>query len=166
MTTSTRVRNFLLGVIAASLIAVSLIVGFFHLGLVAISSGSMSPMMHRGDYAITRMIDRDEIRRGDVLVLPHPFDSSTCFAHRVVGMHIFARGLEVETKGDANEERDSWRMRISEEGAPKVVVVIPSSRWGMASWVGLLLGLPLILVFGTWFLIALFEWIRKSPSPD
>ena len=85
-------------------------------------SGSMEPELKIGSVVITRSIPQDEIMKGDIITFISPTDHELT-SHRV-STKIDGSPLYFETKGDANEESDSYLVPASAvEG--KVVFSLP-----------------------------------------
>ena len=134
-----------------------------HVGIITISSGSMAPYMRTGDIALTFPIPKEQVRVGDVVVLPHPDEPSLNFAHRVVSVDRSREGIVVETKGDANPIKDGWRLELRSDQIPKVGFTIPTSRLPFDSSARALLSQLLFLVaIGA---LALSFRRAREPSP-
>lgn len=89
------------------LILVSLTSGLFKHELVAIISGSMSPVYNRGDAVIITKKDAKEIKIGDILA----FNTGTgIVTHRVINISVSDDVFTFTTKGDANTVKDSYEI--------------------------------------------------------
>ena len=149
-----RLRDFSLlfgavGLIIAAFFSVSM-----QIGMVSIASGSMEPAMSTGDIVIFGKIATKSVSTGDVLILPHPQDRSIQFAHRVVGASFDGDALLVESKGDANPQKDGWVTRVAVERVPKVLAVLPTAS---------IVESPYLLAgFIAFFLFAAALWVFLS----
>ena len=126
-----RVKNilgdFLLVVTAAILLVLAIFAVREQLGFVTITSNSMAPTMHAGDSAFTTQVSRNEIRRGDILILPHPSDPDVYFAHRVISLDRSENRVLIETQGDANPVKDDWVLELRSEEVPRVRLTLSTS---------------------------------------
>ena len=88
----------------------------------AILSGSMEPELKVGAVVITRPVDEEEIKTGDIITFYSPL-SEQLTSHRVIAAE---GGLSFyfQTKGDANEDADPFSVP-SENVIGKVVFHIP-----------------------------------------
>lgn len=71
----------------------------------SVQSGSMAPLLQRGDAVIVAR-HVGHLQRGDIVSFVSPQDSRIIVTHRIVGIHA-ARRL-VQTKGDHNVAPDPW----------------------------------------------------------
>jgi signal peptidase len=118
--------------------------------LLAIRTGSMTPMMQPGDLLISRDVDPRTVRRGDVITFRVPEADNTLVTHRVT--KVDERGNSFTTKGDANDTVDPFTTTAKDVlGArwfsiPKVgrLMVFLSSGLGTA----LLIGIPAAIYLG------------------
>jgi signal peptidase I len=101
-----------------------------------IASPSMEPTFNIGDTIVSIAVDRDEVRVGDILVLPVPGNKRLHFAHRVIEVEPTQRGPIIGTKGDGNPIADDWRLRITSSETRKVVAVIPTAALFQSSRTG------------------------------
>lgn len=69
-------------------------------------SGSMAPELKVGSVAITRPVESQDIRVGDIITFYSPLDGELT-SHRVVGVEE-GSSLYFQTKGDANGDADSF----------------------------------------------------------
>jgi signal peptidase I len=83
---SRRIKDVALVLLTMTLVSLAILMWQFNIGVATIVSESMSPALRSGDVVITLQVSRDEVRVGDVLVLPHPNDESLRLAHRVVSV--------------------------------------------------------------------------------
>lgn len=100
-------RYVVWSVIAVVMISyVGLMSGIFKYYFLAVGSGSMEPVLSRGDMILVeKMTDYQNIDEGEVLVFQH---GEKIVVHRVMRTTIAGEKYAFETKGDANSEADSW----------------------------------------------------------
>lgn len=69
----------------------------------------MEPAIHRGACFFVRPIDIEDVKRGDIVTVYWP-GLNMNVVHRVVALRYGANGrvIALETKGDANIERDRF----------------------------------------------------------
>lgn len=85
---------------------VGLMSGIFKYYFLAVGSGSMEPVLSRGDMILVkRLADYRDVNEGEVLVFQH---SGVIVVHRVINKTMVGEKYVFETKGDANGEMDSW----------------------------------------------------------
>lgn len=85
---------------------VGLMSGIFKYYFLAVGSGSMEPVLSRGDMILVkRLADYRDVNEGEVLVFQH---SGVIVVHRVINKTMVGEEYVFETKGDANGEMDSW----------------------------------------------------------
>jgi signal peptidase len=82
---------------------------------VAVYSGSMRPTIPVGGLALDRPIPAADVRVGDVITFNDPYVKSRLVTHRVVEIVHTPNGLAYRTRGDANESRDPWAIRLNGE---------------------------------------------------
>jgi len=97
--------------------AVSPVIGF---RFDPVLSGSMSPNFDNGDLVISKSVDDEDIRVGDVIVYRH---AGMLICHRVVALDAEANWIQ--TKGDANEGPDPYTISY-DDVVSEVGVVVPS----------------------------------------
>lgn len=71
-------------------------------------SGSMEPELKVGAVVITRPVDAEEIKTGDILTFYSPL-SEQLTSHRVIAVEQ-GSSLHFSTKGDANEDADPFTL--------------------------------------------------------
>jgi signal peptidase I len=110
--TITRTAACLLSGLAA--VAVFSYLGLIVLGYkpVAVYSGSMVPTLQVGAIAVDRSVPSQSVRAGDVITFADPYVRGRLVTHRIVQVFHTSRGLAYRTKGDANEARDPWTVRL------------------------------------------------------
>ena len=79
--------------------------GYFHYWAIAVASGSMSPVINKGDVVIIEKIDKDysKIKKGDVIAYRY---SNVAIVHRVINIVKTNDKYYFYTKGDANKNED------------------------------------------------------------
>lgn len=114
------------------LFIVILVSGLFKYQIMAIGSGSMEPVIYRGDAVIFEKCSDDEktkVDKGEVLVFRH---NGKYITHRVVDKYLNTDGIFVyQTKGDNNADIDNYvvttdevvgvvKMKVSYVGFPSL----------------------------------------------
>ena len=86
-----------------------LITGLFKYQIIAVGSGSMEPNISYGDAIIFEKFKDDykyyELKVGDIIVFRHNNDM---IVHRILSITYTSDDISVETKGDHNENKDSY----------------------------------------------------------
>ena len=119
-----------LGGLLAGLFVVALglaLLSSFLLGVqfIIVLSGSMTPAMPAGSLAVVREVDPAQVAVGDVITYGHPADPQVLVTHRVVELRALEGGAPAfGTKGDANEEADSYLVP-AESVTGKALFAIP-----------------------------------------
>jgi signal peptidase len=97
--------------------------------LLAVASGSMEPTLNKGDLIIVQgglegstIIAEDEV--GDVIIFYRPGDPDELIVHRAIEKWEDGSIWKFHTKGDANDNEDSWIVRETDI-IGKVIGVIP-----------------------------------------
>ena len=88
----------------------------------AILSGSMEPELKVGAVVITRPVDEEEIKTGDIITFYSPL-SEQLTSHRVIATES-GSSFRFQTKGDANEDADPFTLP-AENVVGKVCFHIP-----------------------------------------
>lgn len=70
-----------------------------------VSSQSMNPTIAKGSLVVTRNVDFDDIKKGDILTFADERTGKS-FTHRVE--EIYSSGRQLVTKGDANSDVDPY----------------------------------------------------------
>jgi signal peptidase len=87
-------------------------------------SGSMTPIMLPGDIIIVKSINQNELEVGDVVAFQPPGSKpNTLVTHRVISLEEGKECL-FQTKGDANNAKDAFKVPVSKE-VGKLIFVIP-----------------------------------------
>lgn len=93
-------------IILLLIIMVMLVSGIGNYQLIAIGSGSMEPVIYRGDAALFKKVDNyDDIKIGTVLAYKK---EGVLITHRVVGINKKNGSYVFKTKGDNNLEVDNY----------------------------------------------------------
>ena len=107
--TAGKKRRFSILAIPTMAILLTLVVltsGIFRYKMIAVASGSMSPVFDRGDAVI---YDKEgELEEGDVLAFVR---EDTILTHRIIEIREDGTEKVYKTKGDANEEADSFEVK-------------------------------------------------------
>lgn len=84
--------------------------GYFHYYLLAIASGSMSPVINKGDVVLIEKLDNnyEELDVGNIIAYRY---SGVIVVHRIINIIEDNEELYIYTKGDANNGEDSWVVR-------------------------------------------------------
>jgi signal peptidase I len=82
---------------------------------VVVYSGSMRPTIGVGSLAVDRVVDARSVRVGDVITFNDPTVVGRLVTHRVVQIVPTKKGFAYRTKGDANEARDPWAIRLNDK---------------------------------------------------
>lgn len=88
-----------------------------------VRSGSMTPVMLPGDMIVVKSVSPDELRAGDVIAFRDPGGKDTFVTHRIIDIEGGEERV-FRTKGDANEEEDTFKVPASDV-VGKLVFVIP-----------------------------------------
>lgn len=128
-------RHFFYLIIAVILIIVLLSIfssfNFFgRFKFLIISSDSMKPALGAGDLVFIN-VNPKQISKNDVIVFDDPRDSGFLITHRV--KKIFQSDSEkfIQTKGDANNNYDDWRI-YPEDIYGKVTMAFPLIGYALA----------------------------------
>jgi signal peptidase len=111
--TITRTAAMLLAGLAAAAVFAYLALIVLGYKPAAVYSGSMVPTLRVGSLAVDRSVPSASVRVGDVITFADPYVRGRIVTHRVVRIFHTPRGLAYRTKGDANETRDPWTIRLS-----------------------------------------------------
>jgi signal peptidase len=86
----------------------------FYLGtptpLLAVESGSMEPVLYRGDLVVVRAVDPTTLQVGDIVIYDAaslPSTSDVPIVHRIVAIQNVSGELRFFTKGDNNPVNDN-----------------------------------------------------------
>lgn len=87
-------------------------------------SGSMTPIMLAGDMIVVESVNPNELAAGDVIAFRDPGGRDTFVTHRIIKIEEKGEKRIFRTKGDANEEEDSFKVPDSDV-VGKLIFVIP-----------------------------------------
>jgi len=101
-------KNFGLAVVILFMTAAALIFLAPRFGwrVDAVFSGSMEPGLKLGSVVVTRPVEAEEIKAGDIITFYSPLNERLV-SHRVVAAE-HGSGWHFQTKGDANEDADPF----------------------------------------------------------
>ena len=88
---------------------------------------SMAPDIHRGDGLVLKQVSTNDLKAGQVVVLPMPSAGGALYAHRLVSVTHSDGTVLVRTKGDANPVEDPWTLKIESKNTPVVITTLPLS---------------------------------------
>jgi signal peptidase I len=117
---------FVVIVLVASVFLINVLTPFTE-GLekpLVVLSGSMTPIMLPGDIIIVKLVDQSELEVGDVIAFQPPGSRpGILVTHRIISLEEGKERL-IQTKGDANNEKDAFKIPTS-KAFGKLVFVIP-----------------------------------------
>jgi len=153
--------NILLGLLLAFVIITMLLSVVFSDSVAIVRSGSMSPAMPVGALAVVVPIAPGDVKVGDIITFKPPPDPTirnpdVTVSHRVVEVQN-EDGLYFVTKGDANEEPDTFLLPAANiQGKvifniPRLGYVTNSIMRYIRSWLGFifLVCIPLVVLIGS-----------------
>lgn len=93
---------------------------------------SMTPVMPAGSLAVTQPVAAEDIKTGDIIAFrpPPPWTpkDGKPVVHRVARDDAYAAGRVIQTKGDANDDADPWKIDLSGPGSyARVVHIVPGA---------------------------------------
>lgn len=118
----------------------------------AVYGGSMEPAIKLGSLAVIRPVEPETVSEGDIITFAAPTENSVIVTHRVTQVIDGESGLMFRTKGDANEEPDTYTVP-AENVVGRVWISVPYGGY-FADFVrsklglGLLIGIPAALIIG------------------
>lgn len=125
--------SFVMGMALTCSLAV-MVAGAFGYRFLAVESGSMAPAIPQGSIVLASPHDAGELAAGDVVVFTPPGWREPV-VHRVVELWRDGDGVELRTRGDANNAADSWgRIQLRGEQMHVVVAAVPMAG-GVLAWV-------------------------------
>jgi signal peptidase len=132
-----------------------------------VTSGSMSPMLERGYLIFAKPTPPSQLKKGQVITFQDPTRDNRLVTHRITKVTQSAQGPVFQTKGDANQTRDPWDLRIKNQAGvytTKVPYVgnlsfLVRSRDGFI----ILLGIPLILLVA-FAMMKIWAPAKQSPA--
>lgn len=131
------------------------------ISLSMVTSRSMEPLMEAGDIVVSKQIQKWDIKRGDVLILPLPQSRDLKYMHRVVEVNEELSRTTIRTKGDSNPNPDKWLLEVISPEVSKVISVVKSgfvfngSIGRKSIFAGLIGGSILLFALAFWRLIGL-----------
>jgi signal peptidase len=142
-------------VIVISVLLLSVIGMGWKMGTVV--SGSMSPVLHVGEFAVAQPTDPGTIKEGDIIAFKAPDEPDTVITHRVIGVVNKGDSVAFRTKGDANSSPDGFLVPADNlEG--KIVFHVPYFGY-LIGWSRTPLALALIIGIPTAIVIV---WLRRK----
>ena len=127
-------------------------------------SGSMQPTVHSGDVAVLWKVPASSLRAGDVISFHPPGDLSAPKMHRIATLTRGPQGLQITTKGDANNVADPWgKLVLRGATAYRMVGVIPLVGWPAVAIGHFGAGLLLILA-GALLALVTYRSLRHPPE--
>ena len=143
--------DLVLGICVLLLLATFLAPSLFNLSFNTILSGSMTPAIKTGAMIATSKVTPEEVQVGDIIAFRiEGMDTPIC--HRVIEIKETEEGIGFQTKGDANEEPDTWVVK-PENLIGRMTFHIPYVGY-LAKFIkskigfGLLVGLPAVIIIG------------------
>ncbi len=88
-------------------------------------SGSMSPAIHTGDLAVSRTVDANTLKTGDIVSVVN--SEGNRVTHRVVNIASQGRARQLTLRGDANKTADSEVYTVTR--AERVLFDIPKAGY-------------------------------------
>lgn len=119
-----------------------------HIAIKIVKSGSMEPTIHVGSIVIVKPVENYTV--GDVITFGPDTKIQIPTTHRIIAIDSENGTTLFTTKGDANEEPDTNRTRLSDVHG-KVIASIPSAGYVLAFaktplGFALLIGLPAAII--------------------
>ena len=162
------VRRLEAGAVAAVSIALVTAVALSVVGyrMLVIRSGSMEPTLHVGDIAVVDWTRASDLHVGEIITFPSPELDDPSVTHRVRSITRTGSELQIETRGDANDDErvlDREARRAARphrwRGCPPIGGIVARVGRLRAVLVGLALALVLVAVVAA-------RWRRQvSPQP-
>lgn len=93
-----------------------------------ITGGSMSGTFEKGSIAFEKAVPVADLKVGDIITYQPPADSGVTHlvTHRIVSIKTDKTGArQLQTKGDANPDRDPWRFQLTDTEQPVVRHTVP-----------------------------------------
>ena len=138
------------GLLAVTMLLVSVGPRFLPYQSLVVRSGSMSPNIPTGSLVLYHRAAATQIKVGDVIVFAKPGSADEKVTHRVYRIVEGPNGRYFETKGDANGAPDAWRIAATGTGwvafahVPDVGYVLGYLQTGAARM--LLIVIPALLL--------------------
>ncbi len=93
--------------------------------ILTVLSGSMVPAMPKGALVVVLPEALNEVRPGDIITYYLPNNQTSLETHRVKKILQSGSNPIIQTKGDANQQPDPWRLRLLTQPAWKVWLILP-----------------------------------------
>ena len=126
-------------------------------------TASMTPAYPTGSLLVVTRESIDDLAVGDVLTYQVPVGDRPVVTHRVVSVDRSGEGVLVQTKGDANTDRDPWVAHISDDSVWTVKGTVPHAGqvigWFRSENVRPIVSLALPGAALGWLLVGI--WRRK-----
>ena len=99
--------SFLLVSLVITIILVYFSSGYFHYHTIAVATGSMNPVIEKGDVVVIEKIDKkySSLKVGDVIAYKY---NNVIIVHRIIKIVYDRNEYYFYTKGDANKKEDNW----------------------------------------------------------
>lgn len=110
-------------------VAMACAASILRIGFTPVLTNSMSPTFEPGSVAITRPKDTQDLKVGDVIILPLPDSNGQRYLHRLIEVRHVGDAIHVKTKGDHNPLPDAWTLEVTSATAPVAVGSIPYVGW-------------------------------------
>ena len=140
-----------------------------------VMSGSMEPAINTGDVVVARPVAPLTARPGDVVTFKQATAPDRLITHRVRSVRVDGAMAEFETKGDANNTTETWRVPVRGR-IGKVEYRVPSAgyllHWSRSPYWRI--GLVAIPSIALGWLTLVWAWrgpqdspeVPEAPSPD
>ncbi|MDQ4096690.1 MAG: signal peptidase I [Actinomycetota bacterium] len=105
-----------------------------------VRSGSMEPTILTGSMVLTKRVEAEDIRLGDIVTVKRP--DGTRATHRVIGLERTGDAVRLTLKGDANEAPDPEPVTV--QRAQRLMLHIPNvgrvMAWSASAQGGFVIG--------------------------
>ena len=113
-------------------------------GILVVLGAAVQPALSVGGAAVTRPVNPEDIKGGDIITYRSPGEGSKLVSHRVIEVVGQGSTLSFHTKGDANEEPDAYLVP-AQSVTGRVVFHVPLAGY-FVDFVKSPLGAALLLV--------------------
>lgn len=81
--------------------------GYFRFHAIAVATGSMQPVIHKGDVVVIEKVDGryDNLKVGDIIAYKY---HNVIVVHRIINIVVDREKYFIYTKGDYNSNSDNW----------------------------------------------------------
>ncbi len=119
--------RLVMGVVVVTSVAVigALVLVLLGFRPLVVRSGSMVPTYHVGDIVLVEQIRADQLRPGEVVSLAYYPEYGESLTHRVRSVRDVDGGVQVETRGDANDTSEVWTVAPDAQ-VGRVVASLPA----------------------------------------